>query len=396
MPQAGERQAVRLPLLSPQWSIMTIFFTQAFAGGGLFPRIPDIQVDLSLSEGVLGLTLMGQPVGAFVSIVFSSWLIEHLGPKRILLIAVPMIAVATVLIALMPDALSTFGAMMLYGMAFAFANMAMNVEADRVEAATGELVMNRCHGMWSLGFLISSALGAFARGVPLSPFVHFALALPPVFAVTAFAIWPMRVLPSRPHAGPVRKKKIFVLPTAATLMLVGVILAGIMADASVRAWSVIFMRDSFDVPDFVDALTLPAFLLTLTTGRLIGDKLVARVGAGRLAAALIVLAFAGLALVLTAGNPYQAIGGFAVIGAGVSVLFPLTMSAAARIGDRPASENVTSISLVTNIVMLGTPGLIGFIAEAYGIRSAYLLLAPIFLVALALSPRLAQRPAHAR
>lgn len=377
----------RRRLLTPQRAIMTVFFLQAFAGGGLFPRIPDIQTGLGLGEGTLGLVLMGQPVGAFSAIALSSFMIERIGPQPILSLTIPMIAVATVLVALAPGAPLLFLAMLVYGTSFAAANMAMNVEADRVEAATGERVMNRCHGMWSLGFLAAATLGAFARGVPLSSLWHFVLILPAVFVVAAIAIWPMRGQPPRAHAGAARRK-VFVLPTRATLLLVGVIIAGIMTDATIRAWSVIFMRDTFTAPDWIEALTLPAFLATLTLGRLLGDGLVARFGSVRAAAGLLLFAFAGLALVLWAADIYSVLAGFALIGLGVSILFPQTMSAAARIGDRPASENVTSISMVTNIIMLGTPGLIGLIAETWGIHAAFFLLLPVLAIALVLSPRL--------
>lgn len=381
----------RLPRFSPQLTIMVVFFMQAFAGGGLFPRIPDIQENLGLSEGQLGLTLMGQPIGAMTSILFASWLIERVGPKAILSIAIPVIGLATLLIAVMPSAPMAFAGMFVYGTSFALANMSMNVEADRVEAATGTRVMNRCHGMWSLGFLVASSLGAGARGVPLTPLMHFILISPIVMLAAAIFIWPMHASVPRAHPGSTRKK-VFVVPTFATLLLVGVILAGVMADASVRAWSIIFMRDSFNAPDWVDALTLPAFLVTLTTGRLLADRLVERVGTVRLTVSLLGVAFLGLGLVLSAGNPYQAIGGFALLGFGVCVIFPLTMSAAARIGDRPASENVTSVALMTNVIMLGTPALIGLIAEEVGIRSAFGILVPVFVVALILSRRLAPGP----
>lgn len=378
----------RLPRFSPQLTIMIVFFIQAFAGGGLFPRIPDIQANLGLSAGQLGLTLMGQPAGALTSAIFASWVLERVGPKAILSLAIPVIGLATLIISMAPNAPAAFGAMFLYGTSFAFANVSMNVEADRVEAATGTRVMNRCHGIWSLGFLVASSLGAGARGIPLTPLTHFILVLPVVVVATAIFIWPMHTSAPRIHTGSVRKK-VFVVPTFATLLLVGVILSGVMTDTSIRAWSIIFMRDSFNAPDWVDALTLPAFLATLTTGRMVADQLVERVGAVRLTASLLLVAFLGLGLVLSAGNPYQAIGGFALMGFGVCVVFPLTMSAAARIGDRPASENVTSISLVTTFIMMGTPALIGMIADQVGIRSAFGILVPVFVLALILSRRLA-------
>ena len=151
------------------------------------------------------------------------------------------------------------------------------------------------------------------------------------------------------------------------------------------------MRDTFSAAPWVDALTLPAFLAMLTTGRLFGDRLVSKYGPVKASAGLMTFAFAGLGLVLLAHDAYSAILGFALIGFGVSILFPQTMSAAAGIGDRPASENVASISIVTTIIMLGAPGAIGFIAQSYGIHAAFFVLLPFFVMGLLLTPRLGKR-----
>ncbi|MEZ5665849.1 MAG: MFS transporter [Alphaproteobacteria bacterium] len=381
-------------MLSPQAAIMVVFFVQAFAGGGLFPRIPDIQVALDLTEGELGLVMMGQPIGALTSFVFASFIIERIGPKPLLAACIPLIAVATVLLALSDSGAVAFVVMLGYGLSFALANVAMNVEADRVEAATGRRVMSRCHGMWSLGFLAASLLGAAARGIPAPPLLHFALVAPAVLAIAAAVIWPMRASPPRAHTGTARKK-VFVLPRRATFLLVGVILSGIMVDATVRTWSVIFMRDTFAAADWVDALTLPAFLLTLSAGRMVGDRLADRFGPVRLAAGLLAVALAGLALVLASQNLAVALAGFAALGIGVSVVYPLTISAAARLGDRPASENVTSITMVSSLIMLGVPTLMGFVAESFGIRMTFAVLLPILLLALALTRQLSPRPVSA-
>jgi len=167
---------------------MIVLIVQAFAGGGLFPRIPDIQAGLGLSAGDLGWTLLGQPIGALTSYVIASFLIERVGTKRLLSICIPLISVMTLLIALASRPAIAFVAMFAYGLSFALANVAMNVEADRVEASCGERVMVRCHGMWGSGFLAASIVGAAARGAALVPAMHLGLVLPLVLAVAVLLI----------------------------------------------------------------------------------------------------------------------------------------------------------------------------------------------------------------
>lgn len=371
-------------------SIMVIFFLHALAGGSIFPRIPDLQQALGVSESALGLVLMGQPVGGLVAIVFSSFAIEQLGPRRILLVAIPIIAISTVLIALSPNSVIMFAMMLSYGLSFSIANMAMNVEADRVEAATGSRIMNTCHGVWSFGYLASSGLGVPARGLDISPLVHFSIVLPFVIVGAAYFIWRMQDLPARAHAGG-NKKRVFAVPTIATLLLVGIILSETIAGGAVRAWSVIFMRDVFTQPAWQDALSLPFYLTAITIGRMFADGLTEQLGPVVLTRTLLLVAALGLGCVISGAHPYLALIGFALIGLGTCTIYPLVMSAAARIGDRPASENVSAVSIVTVVTMLGSPALIGFIADGLGIRMAFAILAPLYVMAFVLSHHLADK-----
>lgn len=375
MPGAG--------FLSREATILTAFFFQAFAAGGMFTRIPDIQQGLGISEGELGLAIMGQPIGALSSFLFSSLIIEHIGTRRMLMFGLPMIVLSVLALAAAPNLALAFVAFGLFGASFALANVAMNVEADRVEAASGRRMMNRCHGMWSLGFLIASLIGAGARGIPISPIMHFSLVLPIIVIVSAFVLNPMQASPPRAHKGP-SKKRVFVTPTLSTIMLVGFGMAAVFVEGGTRNWSVIYMRDSFSAPDLVDTLTLPAFLLMLTIGRLLADRWIERFGPVRVAACLISLALVGLSQVIFAGSLWQALFGFGLMGIGICVIYPLTMTAAAQLGDREASQNVAAVTMTTTIVMLGAPAMMGFIADSFGIRAAFGAMLPVLTMSLLL------------
>ena len=87
-----------------------------------------------------------------------------------------------------------------------------------------------------------------------------------------------------------------------------------------------------------------------------------------------------------------ALVGFGIIGVGVSVGFPLAVTAAAGIGDRAASANVAVLSFVALTGFLIGPPLIGFVAEHFGIRFGIACVVPFLLVSLFLTGRLTPRP----
>ncbi|MGN6486736.1 MAG: MFS transporter [Devosia sp.] len=360
--------------------IVLVFFLQALSQGGLFSRLPDIQQALGLDEATLGLALLGQPAGAILTFLVASPIVERTGTRSIILWTVPLLALTTVLLAAAPGAALVFAAFAVFGAVFGLSNIALNVEADRVEAAGDRRLMNTCHGVWSAGLLLASLLGTLMRALGVSPLWHFGLIVPIVTAGILLVALPMQPAPPRPHAAAPARIRIAV-PTTMTLLLLGYAIASGLLDGGLRNWSVIFMRDSFAAPAWVDTLTLPAFMAAQMVGRLCSDWALGRWGAVRLARGLVVTAFAGLLLVVFSPNLVVALAGFTLIGLGVSASFPLTTSAAARLGDRPASENVAAVTMSQQVLLLGAPALLGWIASSYGIRMTFAVLLPPLLLA---------------
>jgi hypothetical protein len=71
------------------------------------------------------------------------------------------------------------------------------------------------------------------------------------------------------------------------------------------------------------------------------------------------------------------------------------VSAAARIGDRPASENVASLAVSYRIMSLMVPVLIGIVAARWGIANAFALMLPFPLLSILLARYLEPKPAGA-
>jgi MFS family permease len=221
--------------------------------------------------------------------------------------------------------------------------------------------------------------------------------VPLVVAATLIVILPMREAPARDHTRTGRQRAL-ALPTIATVLLVGYAIGAAVLEGAVRNWSIIFMRDSFTAPEWVDGLALTFFVGATVVGRLLADGLTTRHGPVRLARALGAVSLVGLVAVIVSPSAPTALLGFAVIGIGVCVSFPLSASAAARLGDRPASENVAALTMTTQITLLGAPALLGWVAETFGMRAIYVVIIPVVLLAIYLAqylrPRQQRSAAH--
>ena len=373
-----------------RWRIIALFFVHALTVGAIHTRIPDIQLQIGLSEGQLGLVLMGQPLGALSMFLFSSRIIERFGPRLVILALLPLAAISAALVTVMLNPWAMFVLLACNGVSFSLTNIAINVEADRIEAALGSRIMNTCHGAWSVGFLLTSLLGAALRGLHVAPAQHLWLLAPVVIGVMLLVVLPMPITPPRPHAGDTRRRLAW--PTLATMGLVAFGLGAGLTEGAARAWSIIYLRDNFEVAAWIESLALPALLATMALGRLVADRIIERFGPVRVARVLAGIAIAGMLLLVLSPNAGLALAGFGLVGIGICVLYPLMLSAAARLGDRPASQNVAATTLIFQLVNLGAPVLIGTVAQGLGIRMAFAMLLPLLVMTFAMAGKLGAKP----
>ena len=100
---------------------------------------------------------------------------------------------------------------------------------------------------------------------------------------------------------------------------------------------------------------------------------------------LVLVLCAGVLIVFFARHAALALAGFALMGMGTSVLFPLAMSAAAQRTDRPAAINVAALAQTAFGTFLLAPPALGFVAQHLGVRWAFGIGLPLTLLSLAVT-----------
>jgi len=100
----------------------------------------------------------------------------------------------------------------------------------------------------------------------------------------------------------------------------------------------------------------------------------------------------GVLLVFFAPRDWLALVGFAMLGVGTSVIFPLAMSAAAHLTDRPASTNVASLAQISFVAFLLGPPLLGYVAEHFGIRWSFGVGLPLVILSIVCARALGTKP----
>ena len=114
-----------------------------------------------------------------------------------------------------------------------------------------------------------------------------------------------------------------------------------MVDTASQTWGPTYLDDAFSTPESLVALATFPYLLASLVVRLAGDGLVARYGAVRVLRTGSVVASIALLVVVSAPTWPVAVLGFTLLGAGVSVVAPLSFSAAARIAGGQGADRAS-------------------------------------------------------
>ena len=371
---------------------MLVFFLQPIAFGSWLPRIPEVQSALGLGPAGLALVLLGLPCGTLLTLPFAGPLVGRIGARAAIRIGYVLYAIAMSLPAFASNPVLLFIALALVGSTISFLELGLNVQADRVEKATGSLIMSTSHGFWSLGIMAGSLIGSgFA-----------ALAVPAGWAILIVSIGGMAaglvVAQSLPdygadpmalaaHKSPTGWR----LPGAALLGICLFTFGVTMTEGAMADWSAIFLRDMLGAGSGLAGLGYSVFALCVAAARFGGDLLKARFGAVTLARGCVSLALLGIGIVALAPGLPLALFGFGVIGLGASVGFPLAVTAAAGLAEGTPSANVATLSFVALLGFLVGPPIIGLVTQAIDLRIGLATLVPFLILSLTLTSRLRPR-----
>lgn len=164
-------------------------------------------------------------------------------------------------------------------------------------------------------------------------------------------------------------------------------------EASMTVWSSDLLRDSAGMGEGAAAAGVSVLLAGMFTGRVLGPRLAARSPSGVLLAALI-LAGGGFTVFWTAGTPAQGLVGLAVMGLGMSLHYPLAVTAAIDAGGGHPDLAAGRAALGVGVAAALVPLIMGGMADAAGIKTAFALVPVLLAVAVTSLIVSGRRPAE--
>ena len=371
---------------NPIIQVMGIFFIQPFVLGVWLALIPEVQSGLNLDASQLALALMGTPVGMLTTLPFAGKVASAFGIRKILYIGFPVYFFTITLIGLAEGLYILFSVLFLAGLNGSLLTVSLNVHAGRVEKHTGRVVMNRCHGFWSLGIMAGSFLGSIFESVSTVWMI---------LIVSASASLPVAWLLclGLPSYENVNSAEVPPAPffTQFPKVLTGICLFtfGIsMTEGAMANWASVYVKEMQGPESHGTGYGFGLFAAFVAFGRFFGDSLKIKLGTIKVAVIFVNISVLGLILLVKADELWLAFAGFVLIGLGVSVGFPLAVSATSSIDDKKEASYIAFLSLTALIGFLVGPPIIGFLTDATNLKTGLTILFPGLLLSMFMSSRL--------
>lgn len=381
-------------VIAARTAVFVVFALAGVAFATWASRIADAKAGLDLTAGQLGATLFAMSAGSMIAMPSTGRIANRFGVvstiRAGMLIGVLGFAIVGAGVDLAESRLVVGTGLFLIGSGVGVWDVAMNLEGASVERLLGQTVMPQFHAAFSGGTVVSALIGSGMSwaAVPLLPHL-----LASALFVTVGGWWAMRAFLPRdvqeaesaaeagaaPGPGAVpgtgsasspstRQRSAWLEPR--TLLIGLVTLVAAFTEGTANDWLAVAFVEGHELPAWAGVLAFATFLSFMTIGRLLGTRWLdtyGRVPVLRLTFALAVL---GSVLVIF-GNAWTAFVGAAVWGVGVSLGFPVGMSASA---DDPAraGARMSVVATIGYLAFIAGPPALGFLGDHVGVLRSLL------------------------
>ena len=381
-------------VVAARTAVFVVFALAGVAFATWASRIADAKAGLDLSAGQLGATLFAMSAGSMLAMPSTGRLADRFGVvstiRTGMVIGVVGFGVVGAGVDLFESRLVVGLGLFLIGSGVGVWDVAMNLEGASVERLLGQTVMPQFHAAFSGGTVASALLGAGMSwaSVPLLPHLLGSAVL-----VTAAGFWAMRsFLPREVEdaepveapaaagdgdglsvgdgavAKPPASRSAWLEPR--TLLIGLVTLVAAFTEGTANDWLAVAFVEGHELPAWAGVLAFATFLSFMTIGRLLGTRWLDTYG--RVPVLRITFAFAVLgSLLVIFGNAWLAFLGAAVWGVGVSLGFPVGMSASA---DDPAraGARMSVVATIGYLAFIAGPPALGFLGDHVGVLRSLL------------------------
>jgi predicted MFS family arabinose efflux permease len=359
-----------------------VFFTTGFGMAAWAPLVPFAKARAGIDDATLGILLLCLGVGSIIAMPIAGAGAARYGCRVVLIVSTALMGAGLLLLSVFASLLLLVPAMLVFGAGVGSCDVAMNMQAIVVERAAGRAIMSRFHGMFSLGGIVGAGGVATLLGAGLSPVAAASCVAAAVAIALALAI-PNLLSEAGGAAGPV-----FAVPRGVVLLIGALCFVSFLTEGAILDWSAVFLTSVKGADMRLAGLGYAVFSVTMTVGRLAGDRAVERFGGSGMVAFGGVSAALGLVVAILPLSWQVSLVGYALVGLGCANIVPVLFTSVGRQTAMPDHLAVPAIVTLGYAGILAGPAAIGFVSRVISLSGAFLILAVMLLVVAAAGRKL--------
>ncbi|MFC5906978.1 MFS transporter [Streptacidiphilus monticola] len=345
------------------------------AQGALFAllvtRIPGIQKQYGISDGLLPVFLAAVPILAGVGSLSMEWVVKKTSPRAVLRVVQPLVGLTLLGIGAGDRLWQAALALAAFGLAVGGLDASQAMSAVALQHRYGRSIMQSFYAAYSIGGILGASL-AWAQ-------VHFHLSLLTMFGATGLAVAAVVLVAGVWYAGPAELGRAVAeaaqaaparIPWKPLLPLCLAMCVAYIGDATVSNWSAKYLQDGLHSSEQMTTVPYNAYMAVMLLGRLLGDSRVQHWGSARTVRVGAVVCATGFALTALAPTPWVAVVAFAVVGLGISVIVPQVFAAGGRLFPQQSDAAVARLNIFNYVGFLVGSPLVGGLAGGMGYRAA--------------------------
>lgn len=356
------------------------FGVQGVAFALLVTRIPAIQDQYGISDGLLPVFLAAVPTLAGAGSVATEKVVARVRPGVVLRWSQPLVLLALLGVGAGREVWHVAVALGVFGLAVGALDASMNMLGVSLNRAYGRSIMLGFHAAYSLGGIAGASLAWAGARWDLSLLGSY---LPVVVVLLPAALVGSRWYTEgkgpegkeeEPGSGGVGGAVSFRL----LLPLCLVMSFAYIGDSTVSNWSAKYLQDVLGASEQLATVPYNVYMVTTLLGRAVGDLGVRRFGAVAVVRGGSLLAAGGFAVVAVAPGAWAGMLGFTMLGFGLCVIVPQTFAAAGRMFPGHSDAVVARLNVFNYVGFLVGSPLVGALGDAWSYRGA--MLVPMVLV----------------
>lgn len=340
------------------------FFVNGAMTASFVARAPQIRDRIGVTVGAYGLLLTVAAVVGVMGSLVAGRVVHRATTRRVLQAGGALMVLGLLVIGAARSPLLWLAGMFVYVFVDVLVDISMNLQGSWISARRHAPVMNRLHGLWSMGTFAGGLGAAAANSAGMSTFAHLVIVAGVMAVVLVFVTRNLLPNDEEGHgdtvtSAPPRASRSARLTPVLLLVFAGMF--AVVGEVTGGDWAAFRLTDDFGAAGSLASLAFVAYTVGMTSMRFGGDWLQLRLGAMGLHRLSVGLATSGFVVASLVPNEAASITGFLLVGLGVATFMPKLYDDAARLPGRRGS-GLGAMTAGMRGAFLVTPAAVGGLA----------------------------------